>query len=187
MDMPWGSDPSRKFITNVGLITSNGPHDNNVMAAEWTHHISYEPGLIAVNVHTYDATHDNIMKTKEFGVNIAATDQNIDSSIAGGSSGKNVDKIAVLRELGIEFYKAKKINVLMIKGAALNMECRVIETKMMGDHMMFIGEVVEVTTGDKEPLLYYGGKYYKVGDNLKKPDQKTIEKIQKLVEKYKKK
>ncbi len=48
MNLPWGDEKSNKFVTNVGLITSNGPYGHNIMAAEWTHHISYNPGLIAV-------------------------------------------------------------------------------------------------------------------------------------------
>jgi hypothetical protein len=34
---------SNKFITNVGLITSNGPFGADVMGCEWTHHVSYNP------------------------------------------------------------------------------------------------------------------------------------------------
>src|SRR3989338_2700836 len=109
MDLAWGSDEAKKFVTNIGLITSNGPHGQNIMTAEWTHHISYSPGLIAINVHSYDATYDNIMKSKEFGVNLCGIDQSVASSVAGGSSGKEVDKIKILQDLGIEFYKAKKI------------------------------------------------------------------------------
>jgi hypothetical protein len=26
MDIPWGSEPARKFATNVGLITTDGPN-----------------------------------------------------------------------------------------------------------------------------------------------------------------
>ena len=58
------------------------------MAAEWTHQISYSPGLIMVNIGFDKATADNIKKNKEFGISLAADDQNIVSSVAGGSSGK---------------------------------------------------------------------------------------------------
>ena len=60
-----------QFLTNVGLITSDGPYGPNVMAAEWTHHISYSPGLIAVNIRGRDTTAENIKDSKEFGVNLA--------------------------------------------------------------------------------------------------------------------
>ena len=40
------------------------------MAAEWTHHISYSPSLIAINVRGHDATAENIQSSNEFGVNL---------------------------------------------------------------------------------------------------------------------
>src|SRR3989344_1725210 len=109
MDLPWGDEKTVQFITNVGLITSTGPYGDNIMAAEWTHHVSYSPGLIAVCIGLNKATLENIRATKEFGVSIAATDQNVIASVAGGSSGKNVDKIKALKELGFKFYRANKI------------------------------------------------------------------------------
>ena len=45
------------------------------MAAEWTHHISYSPSLISVNIRGHDATAKNIEASKEFGVNISRRSQ----------------------------------------------------------------------------------------------------------------
>ena len=82
LDLPWNSEISNRFITNVGLITSDGHFGSNVMACEWTYHISYRPGLIAVCIRPNDATHENIRQTKEFGVNRCSTDQSVMSSVA---------------------------------------------------------------------------------------------------------
>ena len=123
MDIPWGSDVATKFVTNVGLITSNGPHGPNIMAAEWTFHLSYKPGLVAVAIGTGKATAENIEATKQFGVNLAATDQSVMTSISGGYSGRDTDKIAALKELGFSFDSAQKIKAPMVKDAALNIEC----------------------------------------------------------------
>ena len=186
MDLPWGDEKTKQFVTNVGLITSNGPIGDNIMAAEWTHHISYNPGLIAVCINPSDATHENTSKTKEFGVNICANDQAVMSSIAGGSTGRKVDKIKVLRELGFKFYKAKKIKTLMVEGAVLNVECKVIKEIPLGDHTMFIGEVLDAKLNkDKIPLAYHNLMYGTVAFNIPKPSQEEREKFAKIVEKYK--
>src|SRR3989344_5054157 len=66
MDLPWGDPRSIQFITNVGLITSDGPNGPDIMSSEWTHHISYNPGLIAVCIRPGGATHENIRSSKEF-------------------------------------------------------------------------------------------------------------------------
>ena len=96
MDLPWDDEKSNKFITNVGLITSDSPFGADVMACEWTHHVSYSLGLIAVCIAPSKATHENIKQTKEFGVNLCSTDQSIMSSIAGGYTGSRYNKITGL-------------------------------------------------------------------------------------------
>lgn len=97
------------------------------MAAEWTHHVSYSPSLIAIHVSQDDATAQNVKESKEFGVNLATEDQNIICSITGQYTGKRVDKIALLKEIGILFYEAKKIKVPIITSAAMNSECKLIK------------------------------------------------------------
>ncbi|MEK6907155.1 MAG: flavin reductase family protein [Nanoarchaeota archaeon] len=187
MDLPWGDEKTKQFITNVGLITSTGPYGDNIMAAEWTHHISYSPGLIAVCIKPVDATHDNISKTKEFGVNITSTEQPPLVNIAGGYTGKQINKISALNELGFNFYKGNKIKCLMLEGAALNLECKVIKEISLGDHTMFVGEVLEASLNqDKEPLAFHKGMYGIVNFDIKKPSQEEREKINQIVMKYKK-
>lgn len=185
MNISWGSDPAKKFVTNVGLITSTGPYGDNIMAAEWTHQVSYEPGLIAICLKSSEATHANIEKTKEFGVNLTAQDQNVLSSVAGGSSGKIVNKIEVLKELGFKFFRANKIKALMVGGAALNVECKLVNTIELGDHTTFIGEAVEVhQVNATEPLVYHGQKYWKFGDIIPKPSEQEMGRIKSIVEKH---
>jgi flavin reductase (DIM6/NTAB) family NADH-FMN oxidoreductase RutF len=187
LDLPWNDERSNKFITNVGLITSDGSFGPNVMACEWTHHISYNPGLIAVCIRPDDASHENIKQSKEFGVNLCSTDQSVLSSVAGGYTGSNYDKINALKELGFEFYKAKRIETIMIKGAAVNIECILSKEISLGDHTTFVGEVIEASNNpDKVPLAYYGGRYFIMNTNVEKPSYEQREKIRKVVEKYKK-
>jgi flavin reductase (DIM6/NTAB) family NADH-FMN oxidoreductase RutF len=187
LDLPWNDEISNRFITNVGLITSDGPFGADVMACEWTHHVSYRPGLIAVCIRPGDATHDNIRQTKEFGVNLCSADQSTMSSIAGGYTGNEHNKIDALKELGFEFYKAKRIEVLMIRGASVNIECKLSNEIPLGDHTTFIGEVVEASNNpEKEPLAYYEGKYFIMNKGIEKPSDEERERMKQIVEKHKK-
>ncbi|MSR86374.1 flavin reductase family protein [Candidatus Woesearchaeota archaeon] len=187
MDLPWGDERCKKFVTNVGLITSHGPHGNNIMAAEWTHHVSYEPGLIAICLDPEHATTANIKKTKEFGVSLCAVDQNVISSVSGTNCGRDVDKIAVLKELGFVFSLGKKTKVLLIEGAALNIECKLVKTVVLGDHVMFVGEALATKLGEKEPIVLHAGKYWKLETSIAKPSPVDMEKQAKVIGKYKKK
>jgi len=186
MDLAWGDDNTVQFITNVGLVTSDGPIGPDIMAAEWTHHVSYSPGLIVICLGLKKATLENIRATKQFGVSLCAVDQGTLASVSGGSTGREINKIEVLKELGYEFYKAKTINTLMVKGAALNAECKLVEEKLLGDHVMLVGEVVEASNSGKEPLAYHKGKYWRLDTPAHKPSDEEREKIGKIVEKHRK-
>ncbi len=177
---------SNMFVTNAGLITSNGPHGPNVMTAAWTHQVSYDPPLIMVNGEVGDATLENILETGEFGVNLASENQNILSNISGSNSGKKVNKIELLKELGFEFYEGEKIKAPMIKGAVLNVELKLVKHEPLGDHVILIGEVLHSAVDESSrPLVYTGGKYWKIGENVQKPSQEILDSIKELVEKYK--
>ena len=150
----------RYFATTVGLITTNGKHGANVMAAEWTMHVSYEPMLIAVFVHD-SPTYWNIEETRAFGVNIASDDQAELVNIAGGYSGTEIEKLAIPRTF--ETYRAIHIGVPMIKGCALNAECKVTTIERIGDHIMVVGEAILAKFDEKKfPLIYTRGNYRKL-------------------------
>ena len=188
MDIKYGSPEARSFVTNLSLVTSRGKWGDNIMAAEWVHQVSYEPGLIMVNVHAFDATAENILETKEFGVSIVSEQLRDTIGIAGGNTGKEVNKMAVLREMGFKFYKGKKTGVQMVSGAALNMECRLLKHEKVGDHIMFIGEVQEAAADTAtDPIAFRAATgMYKLEARLPHDKSaKTEEKLEALLQKHK--
>ena len=70
MELPWNDPISQKFVTQVGLVTSEGIDGPNIMACKWNHHISYNPGLIAISLGLRKAIVKNIRNTREFGINL---------------------------------------------------------------------------------------------------------------------
>ena len=188
MDLLWNDRRTRQFVTNVGLITSDGPFGPNIMAAEWTHHISYSPSLIAANIRGHDTTAQNIKESKEFGISIAAENQNLICSIVGKYKGIHVDKITILNDAGIAaFYNAKRITkeVPMLVGAAMNAECKLVKQEELGDHIMFVGEVIEISADENiRPLLYHNGRYWRLGEALIKPQPDILIRIEELAQKH---
>ena len=172
-------------MTNVGFITTNGPFGHDVMSAEWTHMLSYKPFMVSVSIRPGKASHANILKTKEFGVSIASAEQEVAASVAGGFTGKEVDKIALLEELGFKFYDGKKINVKMLQGASMNAEFKLVKKIQAGSHTLFIGEAVELSALPKPPLAYHQGKYWGLEKNVEKPAAEMRGKIKLLGEKHK--
>ncbi len=156
----------RYLVTSVALITTTGPRGPNVMAAEWTFQVSYRPMRLIVLVHPRDATHENIMETREFGANFVSDDQGSLSSLAGAYTGREVSKLS--SEL-FETYSARKIGAPMIVGCFLNAECRVVEVLETGDHTMFLADVLDVRfDSTKSPLLYTQRRYWHKGAPVEK-------------------
>lgn len=152
----------RYFTTGVSLITSFGPHGQNVMAAEWTMQISYNPMLIAVFIHEDSATFENIIKTKEFGINVSSDEQTMIVNIAGGYSRREIDKLKI--KDSFEFLPSKKIKSVMIAGCIINAECQLVAMKKLGDHTMVVGKVLTISYNEtKKPLIYHSGKYFRIG------------------------
>lgn len=187
MDLPWGDERSKHFITNVGLITSTGPEGPNIMAAEWTHQVSYRPALMAVHIHKRNATYRNIAATKEFGINIASSDQNVLSSVAGGYSGVEFDKFEAAKELGFRFRDGAEIDAPMVEGSVITMECRVVQEIVLGDHVMIVGEVLsaDLDTG-KKPLVYHHNTYWEIGPHIERPVDAELDHIRQTVRKHSK-
>jgi len=188
MDLKFDDPRTLLLTTNVGLVTSDGPVGPNVMSVAWSYYVSCTPCMMAVCINPHHATHQNILETKEFGLNICAGDQSVLASVSGMKTGALVDKIKLLKELGFEFYDGKIIKPLMIKGASMNAECKVVKEIELGDHTMFIGEVVDLQADtSKNPLIYANGKYWEFGEQIKKSSEEKLNQIKSLIEKYSKK
>jgi len=161
-------DVTSQYLTSVALVTSTGKDGPNVMAAEWTLPISYEPLLFAVCVNPRHVTHDLILESKEFGLSLCAEDQAALAHEAGSWSKRERDKLAD-RTL-FQTVAAKRIRSPLIAGCAAHIECKLRSHHPLGDHTLFVGEAVRATVdSSKRPLALYGGRYWRLGALLQKP------------------
>ena len=60
-------------------------------------------------------------------------------------------------------------------------ECKLVKQEELGDHIMFVGEVVEISADENiRPLLYHNGKYWRLGEALIKPQPDILIRIEEL-------
>jgi flavin reductase (DIM6/NTAB) family NADH-FMN oxidoreductase RutF len=52
----------------------------------------------------------------------------------------------------------------LIEGALAQLECRIVSRHVEGDHTILVGRVEEARNGAGDPLLYFRGKYRRLGD-----------------------
>lgn len=156
----------RQTTTAVALLTSSADGRENVMACEWAMMVSTSPLCFMAAVHPSHETHGLILSSGEFGLNFCSDEQATLSHISGSYSLQDMDKWALS---DFPRYAPKVIAAPMIEGSVLNVECRVLAKHDLG-HTVFLGQAVWArydTT--KQPLLYHGGKYWRLGPQLPKP------------------
>jgi flavin reductase (DIM6/NTAB) family NADH-FMN oxidoreductase RutF len=153
------------------LVSAETDGVRNVMTAAWSSPTSFDPPLILISIGTTRFTHDLIMKSKEFAINILSEDQMELAVFCGNVSGRELDKF---KTKDISSRPAKKIRAPLINGCAANIECKVRSYLLTGDHTVFVGETVRYDEdSSKRPLVRLRGMFYGVSEPLGADEHKA--------------
>ena len=157
------SDPSRptsdqfrksagRFATGVTVATvvdaSGAPHGLTVNSFT---SVSLDPPLVLVCIDHTAATVESFRTAKYFGINILAVDQRPLSDHFARKGHNRFEGLA---------WHPGKTGVPLLPGVLAVMECAVHRKIAMGDHDIFVGEVVHSEFHEKAPLLYYASRYH---------------------------
>ena len=154
--------------TALTLIGSSWQGRDNVMTAGWAVCCSVKPPLVSVYIYHKWLTRELISKSGEFVVSVLAGDQVAVSEICGTVSGREADKYAKAK---LQTRRGEKVNVPLIEGCLANLECKVVAEYEVGDHTLFVGEIVAAHDGGRrDPLVYFERRY---ADILLKPHDQT--------------
>jgi len=157
-----------RFATGVTVITvalENG--EIHGMTANAFCSVSLEPLLVLVCVHQDARTHGMLHEKKRFGVNILADNQQqLSEYFARPLQHQNA------REAGGRFTSTRH-GTPVLEGGLAYLECRLESATAAGDHTVFIAHVEELMIHTGSPLLFYGGKYRKVGPVLGGAEEKN--------------
>ncbi len=163
-------DPKTKFFygypSNVAVIGVRVGDKQNFMPAAWNVGLSYHPPLYGVSVGTERHTHKLLSEAESFTVNFIESKYVSKIRSLGRSTGSEMDKI---KEFNISTSEAEKINAPMLGFAYCSFECVKKESILIGDHTLFVGEIVLIKvdkravgiyntlhTGEISPLIYLG-------------------------------
>jgi flavin reductase (DIM6/NTAB) family NADH-FMN oxidoreductase RutF len=123
----------------VLVSTMNGGH-SNVMTMSWHMMVDFEPPLLACVISNGDYTFDIIKKTKECVINIPTVELAKEVVGCGNTTGRNIDKF---KKFGLTLVAASCVRAPLIDECYANLECKVIDTKMVPKYGIFIVEVVK--------------------------------------------
>ena len=140
------------------------------MAAAWHSSISFKPPLYGVAVAPKRYTYNLIVESREFGINFMPFEYAELIASVGGSGGGQIDKF---QRFKMTEEKPLKTNVPILKDAYAAYECKLVDSKIYGDHAWMVGEIVAVhfnkdlfndkgtlDTGKLNPALYLGAELY---------------------------
>ena len=178
------------------VMASLGEGDEaNIITIAWTGIINSRPPMTYISVRKERHSHDILMKTGEFVINLTTETILRQTDWCGVRSGRDFDK---WKETGLTKEPASVVKCPMIAESPVNLECKVTEVKELGSHDMFMAEIVKVHVDDSiidedghfdvvraGLLAYIHGHYYTVnrkplgrfGFSVMKP--KTKKRLQK--------
>jgi len=121
------------------VITSGTTESPNAMAASWCTPLSVRPPLYGVSVAPKRYTYKLIRKYRDFGVCFLPFSM-VDKVLGVGSvSGVEINKF---ERYGLGVKRAEKINAPLIEESISALECKLVNSFEVGDHVFFVGEVV---------------------------------------------
>lgn len=139
------------FGTGVTVITTRTFDGTRVgVTANSFNTVSLEPPIVLWSLATKSPNLDNFRNAGRFVVNVLALHQ---VDLSSRFSRPSPDKFA-----GVEY--ADGLGGLpVLKGCTASIECAVINSHTVGDHVLFLGRVERYTYQDAAPLLFHNGKY----------------------------
>jgi flavin reductase (DIM6/NTAB) family NADH-FMN oxidoreductase RutF len=156
---------------NVVLVTCGEGEETNIITIGMYMPISLRPQLVCIGVTPQRYSYDLIMKTREFVVNTPSISLEKEMIYCGRNSGRRVNK---WKETGLTSIPSTIVKTPRIKECFGHLECKVVESHVLGDHTLFVGEVVaasldsEVMKGEildplkAKPIMYKNNLYYTI-------------------------
>mgnify|MGYP003393797022 CR=1 FL=1 len=123
----------------VVLLTTTHRGRSNVMTMSWHMMVEFTPPLLACIVSNADFSFGALRATRECVIAIPAVDLAPKVVEIGNCSGRDVDKFATI---GLTQLPAALVAPPLIAECFANLECRVVETRMVNKYNLFVLEVV---------------------------------------------
>jgi flavin reductase (DIM6/NTAB) family NADH-FMN oxidoreductase RutF len=150
------------FATGVTIITVDLEGEVHGMTANAFASVSLDPPLVLVCVDHSTRTHAHLHAKKRFGINVLREDQQAISEYYARVDRSHEDAEA---EAGARFDRTEH-GTPMLYGSLAYLECRLHSAEVAGDHTIFIAEVEDLMVREGGPLLFFRGKYRKVGEDV---------------------
>ncbi|MET4591847.1 flavin reductase family protein [Arthrobacter sp. 754] len=142
----------RHLPTGVAAVCSTDPviGAQNGMIVGTLASLSMEPALVTFSVMHSSTSWPRIAEAERFSVNLLAEDQ---QQVCRALSAKGENKLRDVR------WSESVWGTPHIHGSLAWFDCRVEQQFVAGDHIVIIASVLEMTSGEGNPLIFHGGRF----------------------------
>lgn len=157
----------------VLVSTRSKEGKDNLFTVAWTGTVCTNPPMLSISVRKSRYSYEALHTTGVFAVNLTTEALVRATDYCGVRSGRDHDKF---KECSLTKEAAAKIPVSLVGESPVNIECRVVEEKELGSHVLFLAEVVAVhadaaymdangkfSLEKARPIVYSHGTYYALG------------------------
>lgn len=123
----------------VVLLTTADRGRANVMTMSWHMMVEFTPPLIACVVSEGDYSFQALRKHRECVIAIPAVELAEKVAAVGNTHGRDADKFAAI---GLTPVPASRVAPPLVKECFANLECRVVDTRLVNRFNLFVLEVV---------------------------------------------
>jgi len=138
--------------SGVAIVTARAGDSIHGMTVSAFAEVSLVPPLVLVCADKTSHTHPVIERGGVFALNVLAAEQRELS-----------DRFASKRDEERRFvglgYDTGVTGAPLLRGTLATLDCRVRAAHDAGDHVIYVGEVVDLRRSQREPLVYWGGDY----------------------------
>lgn len=124
----------------VTMVTTSAKGRPNIMTMSWHTMIDFEPPLVGCVISDRNYTFGTLKKTKECVINIPTVELASKAVRCGNMSGRTVDKFEALHLTAVP---ATHGRAPLIGECYANLECKVVDTRMVAKYGLFILEIVK--------------------------------------------
>lgn len=149
------------FATGVTVITTSAGEEMQGMTANAVTSVSLDPLMVLICVDKSTHTHHVLERGGVFALNILGEHQEDVSRLFAKKAEPELNSLRGQR------FTMGASGAPILADCLAYLDCRVAFTQPGGDHSIFLGEVVGGgIVNDGRPLLFFGGKYHRLGETV---------------------
>ncbi len=129
-------------VVLVSCAEKGNPMNRDMVTVAWAGTVNSDPPMVSISLRKERFSHDLILQSGEFVVNLADEDMCRALDFCGVRSGRDVDKA---RETGLQYCPAEGMDTApAVENAPASLSCKVRQVTELGSHDLFLGEITAV-------------------------------------------